>query len=297
MVVRIAVEQSERARPMRAGVRIAALVVLAATATGGFQRAWALDAHANGDSSPLQIFKNPIQALEQYREDALHGDSASSLAALRYAADGGQALAQWKLGSMYQTGEGVPQNDIKAYDYFSRIVANYDEDRSDWRQSSVVSCAFVAIGVYSLSGIPDSKVHADPARALEMFHYAATTFGDPNAQYNLARMYLDGVSVKRDPQQAARWLNLAADKGHKDAQALLGNLLFHGDGAVQRQRALGLMYLTLAREAAVDPKKDGWIIDLHDSALRAATDDEKGMARHYLEKYVSRGAGGLTAER
>lgn len=297
MVVRIAVKQSAPARSIRTGLKIAALVVLTATTPGALGRAWALDARANNETSPLQIFKNPLQALQKYREDSRSGDSASSLAALRYAADGGQAVAQWKLGSMYQTGEGVPQDDIKAYHYFSRIVANYDEDRSDWRESSLISDAFVAIGIYSLNGIPDSKVHADPARALEMFHYAATNFGDPNAQYNLARMYLDGASVKRDPRQAARWLNLAADKGHKDAQALLGSLLFNGDGAVQRQRALGLMYLTLAREAAVDAKKDGWIIDLHDSALRAATDDEKGMARHYLENYVGRAAGGLTAQR
>ncbi|HUZ67952.1 MAG TPA: tetratricopeptide repeat protein [Beijerinckiaceae bacterium] len=298
MVVRIAVKVRGRARPIRVGVTTAALALLVATIPpGGAPRAWALDAHATSAAAPLPMFKNSLQALEKYREDSRSGDSASSLIALRYAADGGQPLAQWKLGSMYQSGQGVPQSDLKAYHYFSRIVAHYDQDQSDWRETSVVSSAFVAIGVYSLNGIPGAKVRPDPARALEMFHYAATNFGDPNAQYNLARMYLDGVGVKRDPRQAARWLNLAADKGHKDAQALLGNLLFKGDGPVQPQRALGLMYLTLAREAAVDPKKDAWIIDLHDAALQAATDDEKGMARHFLEQYVSRVAGGLTAER
>ena len=52
---------------------------------------------------------------------------------------------------------------------------------------------FVAVGVYSLSGIPNSDVHADPDRARELFQYAATTFGDPDAQYNLAHMYIVGA--------------------------------------------------------------------------------------------------------
>ena len=291
----LAVECSGFATPPRVGATVAALVFLL-TAPFALQRAWALDGRQSAPSAPLQMFKDPLQALQKYREDYRSGDIASSLRALRYAADGGQQLAEWKLGSMYQVGDGVPRDDVKAYKYFSRIVENYDEDKADWRESAVVSSAFVAVGVYSLNGIPEAKVASDSARAMEMFHYAATTFGDPNAQYNLARMYLDGVGAPRDPRQAARWLNLAADKGHKEAEALLGNLLFRGDGAVLPQRALGLMYLTLAREAAVDPK-DSWIIDLHESALRAASDDEKGMARHYLENYVRRAAGGVTAER
>jgi len=285
-------------RPSQTGPKLFALFLLMSAPSALVRPALALDAHANAASTPTTapIFKNPLQALEKYREESSQGDSASSLVALRYAADGGQPLAQWKLGSMYQTGHGVPRNDLKAYHYFSRIVANFDQDRMDWRETSVVSSAFVAVGVYSLNGIPGTKVHADPAEALGMFHYAATSFGDPNAQYNLARMYLDGDGVKRDPRQAAQWLNLAADKGHKDAQALLGNLLFRGDGPVRPHPALGLMYLTLAREAATDPKKDAWIITLHDAALQMATAQEKSTARRYLEQYVSRVAGGLTAQ-
>ena len=62
-------------------------------------------------------------------------------------------LARWKLGKMYADGDGVPHDDIKAFKYFSQIVQNYDEDDSDRRDLSVVSNAFVAVGVYSLNGI------------------------------------------------------------------------------------------------------------------------------------------------
>ena len=84
-----------------------------------------------------------------------------------------------------------------------------------------------------------------------MFSYAASYFSDSNAQYNLARLYLEGTGVRKDARHAARWFNLAAEKGHTASQALLGHLLMTGQG-VPRQRAKGLMWLTLAREAA-DP--------------------------------------------
>jgi uncharacterized protein len=298
MVERMAMGRSVLAQP-RLSISVAAFVLLVAAAPIGLPHAWGLGARQTGSSAApaAQTFKTPLQALEKYREDYRSGDFASSLEALRFAADGGEPLAEWKLGTMYQTGDGVPRDDAQAYKYFSLIVENYDEDQPDWRESGVVSSAFVAVGLYSLNGVPSAKIDPDPDRALQMFHYAATTFGDSNAQYDLARMYLDGVGVDRDPEQAARWLNLAADKGDKDAEALLGNLLFRGDAPVQPQRALGLMYLTLAREAAVDPKKDAWIVDLHESALRAASESEKSLARRYLEDYVSKAAGGVTAER
>ena len=119
-----------------------------------------------------------------------------------------------------------------------------------------------------------------------MFHYAASYFSDSNAQYSLARLYLDGTGVDKDARLAARWFNLAAEKGHYPSQALLGHLLTNGQG-VPRQRARGLMWLTLAREAA-DPAKDGWVADLYDKAFAAAADNDRKLALAYLEQYLQR---------
>ncbi len=236
------------------------------------------------NKAPLPIFKNPQAALRAGLNDFKAGDSRSGLEALKYAAAGGESLARWKLGKMYADGDGVPQNDIKAYDYFSQIVANYDEDNPDPREASVVSSAFVAVGVYSLTGIANTKVVPEPRRALEMFQYAATNFGDPNAQYNLARMYLDGVPgfINKDVRQAARWLHLAAEKGHAESQALLGQILFTGLGGLPRQRGLGLMWLTLAHQSAGHSTKDKWINDLYAKAVGAASDADKQVANLYL---------------
>ena len=183
------------------------------------------------------------QALRAGLDDLNAGNAASCVDALTYAAEGGQPVARWKLGEMYADGVGVQRDDVKAYHYFNQLVQDYDEDALDPRNRGAVSSAFVAVGVYSLTGIPKSDVRPDPERARELFQYAASTFGDPDAQYNLAHMYLVGAGgLATDKLVAVRWLSLAAGKGHRPSQALLGHLLFVGDGVLP-QRARGLMWL------------------------------------------------------
>nr|HAQ95295.1 hypothetical protein [Afipia sp.] len=144
----------------------------------------------------------------------------ATLSALQYAAEGGHPVAQWKLGRMYAKGDGVAQDDLRAYDYFSKIANAHAEDSPSAPQATIVANAFVALGRYYVSGIPNTRVKADPERAREMFSYAASYFGNAEAQYNLARMYLDGVGMPRDTRYGIRWLGLAARKGQHQAQAL-----------------------------------------------------------------------------
>lgn len=270
--------------------RIFALSLIGLIACWPASRTGALEGvdTASTEKAPLQIFKTPRAALRAGLEGVRSGDSTSAIEALKYAAAGGEPLAQWRLAKIYASGEGVPHDDIKAYDYFSQIVASYDEDNPNRRDKSIVSSAFVAMGVYSLNGIAKSNVRPDPSRALQMFRYAATNFGDANAQYNLARMYLDGAGIDKDSRQAVRWLYLAADKGHLQAQAKLGQMLFSGQESVKPQRARGLMWLTLAREAAANSKKDQWIVDLYDTAMAAANDEDRQVALAYLDDHLKR---------
>ena len=227
-------------------------------------------------------FTSAEQALRAGIDDLNAGNAASSVAALTYAAEGGEPIARWKLGEMYADGVGVPRDDLKAYHYFNQLVEDYDEDAPDQRNRSAVSNAFVAVGVYCLNGIPNSEVRPDPARARELFLYAATTFGDPDAQYNLAHMYLVGAGgLTRDNITAVRWLGLAAGKGHRPSQALLGHMLFIGDG-IPPQRGRGLMWLQIAKNGA-DGTKDDWIRQLYDRDFGAATVDDRQAAALMLD--------------
>jgi uncharacterized protein len=246
--------------------------------TLGWAPALAFDGSTSDPSEKIpKHFADPNQALRAGLADLKAGDADASVAALTYAAEGGQDLARWKLGEMYADGQGVPRDDLKAYHYFNQLVEDYDEDQPDRRTLSAISNAFVAVGVYCLNGIPNSDVRPDPQRAHELFQYAATIFGDPNAQYNLAHMYMTGAGgLAKDNIAAVRWLAVAAQKGHASSQALLGHMLFVGDG-VPHQRARGLMWLEFAKDAPPRPG-DTWIGDLYQRDFDSASEDERQAA-------------------
>src|SRR3954447_1745804 len=209
---------------------------------------------------------------------------APSLNSLQYAAEGGHPVAQWKLGRMYADGDGVIQDDLRAFEYFSRIANAHAEDSPSAPQATIVANAFVALGRYYLNGIPNSKIKPDSDRAREMFSYAASYFGNADAQYDLARLYLKTPDASRDDfRYGARWLGLAAQKGQHQAQAMLGQMLFNGD-RLPRQAARGLMWLTLARDSA--GTDESWIKENYNRAFAKASDDDRAMCLQMLEQWV-----------
>lgn len=226
---------------------------------------------------------DPQSSVEAFRSGAeawQNGEKAKAVTSLQYAAEHGHPLAQWQLGRMYAAGDGVPRSDVRAFEYFSRIANAHADDNPNSPQGRLVANAFVALGQYYLDGIPDLQLRPDPVRARDLFSYAASYFGDPDAQYQLARLYLDGVGLPRDPRLAARWLQLAANKRQYQAQAVLGQMLFRGE-SVPRQAALGLMWLTLARESDVP-----WITELYTSAFKQATAEDRALALVLLERWL-----------
>jgi TPR repeat protein len=150
-----------------------------------------------------------------------------------------------------------------------------------------VTSACVAMGQYYLTGIPNSDIKPDAIRAFQYFTLAAN-LGDADGQYRLGRMYLDGQGVAKAPFQAARWFYQAAMKGHYEAQAEFGRLLFKGaPGGVPREGAKGLMWLKIA----VDNAPNGVTApqDVYNSALKQATEEERSAAAVYYEQSKQRG--------
>jgi hypothetical protein len=226
--------------------------------------------------TPFEAFRSGTQALRA-------GNTDQAVTSLQYAAEQGVAAAQWKLGRMYAEGDGVGRNNLRAFEYFQRIANTHADDNPNTPQARFVANAFVSLGHYYLEGIPNSSVRADASRAQQMYAYAASYFGDAEAQFHLGRLLLAGQGGAKDPRQAARWLRLAANKGHSPAQALLGSLLFNGGDAIARQAALGLMWLTLAKDGASD---QAWIAEKYASAFKSASEDERAMALMYLESFM-----------
>ena len=235
----------------------------------------------DGTTSPSTAALTPSDGLRSTAHAPEAGPKSTALTALQYAAEQGQPVAQWKLGRMYADGDGVPQDDLRAFNYFSQIANTHPDEVPGTPQARFVANAFVALGHYYLTGIPNSKVTPDAARARDMLGYAATYFGDADAQFELGRLYLN--DRPSDPHQAARWFQLAATKGQCRAEAALGDMLFQGQ-AVPRQAARGLMWLTLSKDCA--GTDESWVKPLYDSAFQHASDDERTMALVYLEDWM-----------
>lgn len=106
--------------------------------------------------------------------------------------------------------------------------------------------------------------------------HAATYFGNADAQYRVGELYLNSPD-SANPLQGARWLSLAAHKGHVPAQARLGDLLFNGAG-IRAQPAEGLMWLTIAHDRAAGTSDEKWINELLTRDMSVATPKQREAA-------------------
>ena len=147
----------------------------------------------DGTSTPNTAALTPSDGLRNNNHPLLD-EKAKALTALQYAAEQGQPAAQWKLGRMYADGDGVPQDQMRAFNYFSEIANTHPDESPGTAQARFVANAFVSLGHYYLDGIPNSKIKPNAARARELYTYAATYFGDADAQYELGRLYLDSYA-------------------------------------------------------------------------------------------------------
>jgi exopolysaccharide production negative regulator len=176
---------------------------------------------AFADSNTINPDTNPADAL-RYGLNALKaGNVDAAVAELNFASGKGLVSAEWKLGEMYANGDGVARDDYKAFQLFGDIANNHADDSPHDQFAPYVSNAFDQLGDYYRTGIAHSPVKINAPLARQYFTYAASYFSDATAQVNLARMYYAGEGGDRDPIEAARWANLAADKGNADAQSLL----------------------------------------------------------------------------
>jgi TPR repeat protein len=185
------------------------------------------------------------------------------------------ADAWWKLGRMY----AERGDDARAFGIFLQLVDSY-RDNPGSVPPAVAANSHVQLGLYYLKGIPGT-LPADRDVAHRLLEYAASFFGDAEAQYELGRLLLAGP--RKNVVQAARWLQAAAKKNHRPAQALLGSVLLRGEG-IARQPGLGLFFLMLANDGEDPPEP--WIKDLYASALAQATEKDRVAAYRHLEEWL-----------
>jgi TPR repeat protein len=202
--------------------------------------------------------------------------NADLRAALQSAAAAGQPMALWRLGTMYEDGDGVAKDDVKAFGYFSEIANDHADAAPRGVDADIVAESFVKMGDYYEKGLPDAGITADPERPEQWLLHAATYFGNADAQYRVGELYLRSPD-DTNPLQGARWLALAAHKGHVPAQARLGDLLFNGAG-IKAAPAEGLMWLTVAHDRSIGTPDESWINELLTRDMSVATPEERKAA-------------------
>lgn len=130
---------------------------------------------------------------------------------LQAAAEQSLVVAQLALAKLYQTGSGqVAKNDAQAYFWYTKAAQEEDPQ------------GLYIVGISHAMGSFGQQKNLETAasylkKAAEKNYYPA--------QYALATLYLEGVSVLKDKHEAIEFLRLAATGGSVDAQIKLAKIL------------------------------------------------------------------------
>lgn len=145
-------------------------------------------------------------------------ESNDHQAAMSAAADGGDAKAEFDLGTMYYIGQGVPQDYSKAVMWWRRAA---DQGYAETQMAPFVS----TLGFMYDTG---QGVPQDYAEAIKWYRKAADQ-GYAKGQSQLGAMYGIGHGVPQDFVEAHKWSNLAtaraADKETRERAAQQRDLL------------------------------------------------------------------------
>ncbi|MCF5729895.1 SEL1-like repeat protein [Aeromonas veronii] len=144
-------------------------------------------------------------------------DQPEDINALIKSAEGGDAVAQFTLGSRYDFGEGVEQNDSKAVEWYRKAA------------EKGLPAAQFNLGLMYQNG--QGVVKSD-SQAVEWYRKAAEQ-EYPSAQCAMGFMYEEGKGVEQSYSQAVELYRKAAEQGHSDAQCNLGVMYRQGLGVEQ----------------------------------------------------------------
>ncbi|WP_337266832.1 exopolysaccharide production regulator ExoR [Oryzifoliimicrobium ureilyticus] len=225
--------------------------------------AFDMNAGVTKESGPFDLFKFGFKAYK-------NGQKEEAVEAYKYAAEKGHTGSRWALANMYADGDGVAQNDFEAFKIYSEIAQQGVEPGSE--DTGFFVNALMSLANYYKHGISGSPVKIDLNQARQLYFQVASTFGVPEAQFQLAQMMLAGEGGSANVQQAKKWLNQARKSGHPGALAVFGNILFN-----EGQSARGLAMMTAALDRC-KPKDCLWMEDLQEQAFSVASEGDRRTA-------------------
>ena len=196
---------------------------------------------------------------------------AEHLADLTQRANREDAVAQDRLGDIYQKGE-IVERDYRTAVYWYKKSA---------RKGYAPAQRHLGSAYRSGHG-----VEQDFKKALYWYRRAASN-GDLAAQFNLGQMYRLGLGTDPKPGEAARWYRLAAERGDAEAQNNLAYLYANGEG-VERNLIIAYAWFHVAESqglAHADGNKHLIALELTQEQLDQAIQ----LAHRYAEEYIVSG--------
>lgn len=136
---------------------------------------------------------------------------------IKIAAAHGYANAQHELGVMYQKGEGVEKNYVKAVAWYRKAAE---------QGHTTAQCA-LAFMYQDGRGVQQDYLQA------ACWRKKAAELGDQWAQFMLGNMYLNGRGVPKDESKAIEYYKMSAAQGNKHAKGMLTT--FKTEGKHQNQ--------------------------------------------------------------
>ena len=174
------------------------------------------------------------------------GDYETALLYLGLAAEAGNVDAQFRLGSMYVQGEGVPM-DPELGAHYMKLAADQGNINAQNNMGLIYENGF---------GMPQSYENA------AKYYQLAADQGYASAQNNLGMMYANGVGVEQSYEQALYYYSLAAAQNNEYALSNLAGLYYFGHGVEQSYEKAFVFFLTSAEQGnAFAQYAAGWMYE------------------------------------
>jgi TPR repeat protein len=157
-------------------------------------------------------------------------------AAVTRAAQAGDRNAQYRLGEMYDLGQGVAQDYRQAVAWYRRAA-----------EQNYAPAQFALAEMYKNG----DGVARDLQQAIRWYRRASDN-GSAPAQLLLGVLYESGTGVKADASEAARWYRRSAEGGDARAQMMLANLYAMGEGVPRNPVVAYALYSESLRVDARD---------------------------------------------
>jgi hypothetical protein len=211
-------------------------------------------------------YASPQLAFEQGLGAYKSGYYEIAIPALQEATKTGPELnrffAEFYLARIYSDNAAMFTDHAKAYLLFQKLAdENADVDPDDGQRAPFVAKALTALAGYLRSGVKQIAVAPDPERAVDYLRHAATFFGDKDAQFDLAKIYLAGGGSSEDVKRGMHYLSVLTEDGHPGAQAYLADLLWRGR-YIKKDERRALALIIMAVENAPEHERI-WIDDIY----------------------------------